>query len=1769
MSNPTILCVDDERNVLLTLRSQLLRHFPDYTIEIAESGSEALDLVEELVADGIDIPLVIADQIMPGMKGDDLLIELQTRHPKIVKVMLTGQARAEDVGNVVNRGNLYRFIAKPWNEVDLTLTVHGALRLYQQEHQLAEQRIALEQSNRELQALNASLDQQIQERTHALQQSEARFRAMFEQVAVGVGLCNPQTGAIEAANEWLCEFLGYTEAELTQLTWVKLTYPEDREAEARLMSQFHQDNLDSFTHEKRYICKDGAVRWVNLTVSLVRSVDGNPLYNLAIIQDIHHRKQAEAALRHSEAKQRALIAALPDLIMRVSGEGIYLDFIATDTFKTIGNTGDFVGTSVHESLPPDLAAKRMGAIRAALHTGQLQVYEQDLVVDGAVQTEECRVVVCEENEVLIIGRDITHRKQAERKLRASEANLIAAQRIAHIGNWEFDLTTQEIKWSAELFRMFGLDPTQPTPSYPDYLQKIHPDDRPTLLRCVEEAITQGKDYVFDYRALLPDGSIRYHEARGEVLRNEQGQIITLFGTGLDITERKLAEDALRLSENRYATLAEVAPVGIFRVDADGACVYVNDRWSVMTGRPIDFALGYGWINTLHPEDRDRISTEWNQAHKQGGHFQGEGRYLRPDGSIIWFYCQVLPETDDEGTIRGYIGTLTDITERKRLEEDLRQSQAFLQSIYNGTEVAISVLEVLENDDYRYLSVNPTTARLAGVTPDFFEGKTLADLACLSPMGYDNVLSCYQRCVTTRETVQFEEKNLVHGKETWWLTHVNPLMDGQGYVTKLIVSAIPITDRKQAEAALHQSNAYYQSLVDALPQCVYRKDLEGRFTFANHAYLKNLGMSLEELIGSTVADLYSPEMAEQYTVDDNLVLQGEIVDVVKACWTPEQSDTLYLQVVKAPIYNLHGHVIGIQGIFWDVTERMRLQHALQQMNQDLELRVQQRTQELNQQTQLLQTILNSMGDGVLVANQAGEIILQNRAAASIIGLDAPKTNLRPETWRDFWGIYLPDGITPCPVDQVPLMRGLRGESLNQVEVVLRNTPHSNDIYVETTVRPLADDAGEQLGAVAVFRDVTERKQTARQLEAERLRLQLALESAQMGTWESNLDTGTWSERTEEIFGYAPGTFPGDRDAFLRLIHTDDQERVFQALAHSFTTASPYNIDYRINRSDGEIRWVSVSGNVVANPDGSDRRIVGVAVDITDRKRVEHILAEKNAMLQSVIESTPDVIFVKDAVGRLMIANSAFAQFFNQPLADLIGKDDADLWPPDFAQQLRDLDSRIMMRGSFETLEETVPHSSGIRTYLTTKSPWYNAEGTVIGTIGLSRDISDRKRTEQVLRDNEERLRLALTAASQGLYDLNIRTGETIVSPEYATMLGYDPETFQETNDTWIARLHPEDLDRVSAHYLAYIRGEISTYQIEFRQRTQTGDWKWTLSVGKIVSWDEAGQPLRMLGTHTDISDRKQMEAALRNANAQLAEYSQTLEQRVKERTVELQAAQERIIAQEKLASLGTLTAGVAHELRNPLNFVKNYAESSIEMAQDLLDTLQPLMALLEPPTLALTQQLVHDLQENAGSICHHSNRAEKIVASMMQHAHTDSSNSTPQPTDFHLLLDQAIKLAYHGKHAQDPDASFNISFQIDFDPSQPMVDLVAANFSRAIINLVENAYDAMQTQQTLLATISHSEVSKYTPTLAIKTRVSAGRVILQIRDNGCGIDPQIQAKIMEPFFTTKPPGKGTGLGLSLTHDIIVNQHRGQLSIASEVSKFTEFTVELPLQQTPPD
>ena len=280
---------------------------------------------------------------------------------------------------------------------------------------------------------------------------------------------------------------------------------------------------------------------------------------------------------------------------------------------------------------------------------------------------------------------------------------------------------------------------------------------------------------------------------------------------------------------------------------------------------------------------------------------------------------------------------------------------------------------------------------------------------------------------------------------------------------------------------------------------------------------------------------------------------------------------------------------------------------------------------------------------------------------------------------------------------------------------------------------------------------------------------------------------------------------------------------------------------------------------------------------------------------------------------------------------------------------------------------------------------------------------------------------------------------------------------------------------------------------------------------------------------------------------LADQNKELEQK----NQEIVKTQEQLIMQEKLASLGALTAGIAHEIKNPLNFVNNFAELSVELMQELREDLSAQRERMDEKMYKRVEDTIADLEHNSRKINEHGKRADSIVRGMLLHSRGKSGERIS--TDINQLLDEYVNLAYHGLRALDP--SFNITIKTDYDKSVGMLDVVPQDLSRVFLNIVNNAcYAANEKKKTAGPSFS--------PVLNISTRNLDRMIEIRIRDNGTGIPKDIVDKIFDPFFTTKPTGKGTGLGLSLSYDIVAKVHGGELRVETDPGNYTEFIIRLP-------
>jgi signal transduction histidine kinase len=293
-----------------------------------------------------------------------------------------------------------------------------------------------------------------------------------------------------------------------------------------------------------------------------------------------------------------------------------------------------------------------------------------------------------------------------------------------------------------------------------------------------------------------------------------------------------------------------------------------------------------------------------------------------------------------------------------------------------------------------------------------------------------------------------------------------------------------------------------------------------------------------------------------------------------------------------------------------------------------------------------------------------------------------------------------------------------------------------------------------------------------------------------------------------------------------------------------------------------------------------------------------------------------------------------------------------------------------------------------------------------------------------------------------------------------------------------------------------------------------------------------------------------QAVIAIENVRLFEAEQQRTHELAKSLESLRTAQDRLVQTEKLASLGQLTAGIAHEIKNPLNFVNNFSSVSVELIDDLREALGG--AQLDDKLRGEIGEIADTLQGNLDKVVQHGKRADSIVKNMLLHSRAGSGEH--RPVDINALVEESLNLAYHGARAEKQ--GFNITLERFFDPAAGEADLFPQEITRVLLNLISNGFYAATTRKTQM------DGDGYEPTLSAATKNLGASVEIRIRDNGSGIPPEVREKMFNPFFTTKPAGEGTGLGLSISHDIIVKQHSGTIEVDTKPGAYTEFRIVLP-------
>ncbi|BAY99266.1 multi-sensor hybrid histidine kinase [Tolypothrix tenuis PCC 7101] len=902
---------------------------------------------------------------------------------------------------------------------------------------------------------------------------------------------------------------------------------------------------------------------------------------------------------------------------------------------------------------------------------------------------------------------------------------------------------------------------------------------------------------------------------------------------------------------------------------------------------------------------------------------------------------------------------------------------------------------------------------------------------------------------------------------------------------LLISSLNEAQRaakRKAEAnlqALRRSEARFGCLAESNIIGIIVADLNGPILEANDIFLQMVGYTQEELRSGRMRwrEMTPPEYLE---ASDRAV---EELLATGAC-TPFEKEYIRKDGSRLPI--LHGAVMSgentVVGFVLDITNRKQVEEKLQRTNQTL------------------QTLIDLCPVAIAFLDPQGIVKLWNRAAEQIYGWSA----------EEVIGQFMPTVPHRQQEFLASIQTVLSGRSLHAIEVQhQRQDGQMIDVEIWSN---LAHDAEGNPGCLGIGWDITHRKQVESALRQSEARYQVLVSNMPGMVYRYTPCTDgsaafTYiSSGARELVELSPETIVQDANAFFRLIHPDDWPSFTDSVAIAIANSLPWEWEGRLITPSGQLKWVQGRSRPEQTEYG--KAWDGLFFDITDRKRDEAALRRSEERLRVSQEISLDAFTILDSVrdqtGGIRdfvwtYVNPKAAEILKHPVEELLGAYLLEVLPGNqFNAELFQRYVQVVETGKAHDIE-LFYNADGI-------TGWFRNMAAKLGDgVAISfGDITRRKQTETALRESEERLRLALTATNQGLFDLNVQTGNGVVSPEYAQMLGYEPEKFQETNAQWRDRVHPDDLASTYQAYEDYIAGKIDIYRAEFRLRTKSGAWKWILSIGKIVSWDSQGKPLRMLGTHTDITERK------------LAE-----------------AERERLLAREQAARAEAETANrikdeflavLSHELRSPLNPILGWSQLLLAGKLDT-KTSQRAIATIER-NAKLQTQLIDDLLDVSRIL------RGKLALQI-------------SPVNIVTIVESAletVRLAAEAKQIQIQTVFTDDTLQVSGD---------RARLQQIVWNLLTNA---------VKFTSENGQVEIFVEQIGNHAQI-------QVKDNGKGISPEFLPYVFDYFRqedskTTRRFG-GLGLGLAIVRHL-TELHGGTIYVDSPgVEQGATFTIQLPL------
>ncbi|MBD2180207.1 PAS domain S-box protein [Planktothrix sp. FACHB-1355] len=1210
------------------------------------------------------------------------------------------------------------------------------------------------------------------------------------------------------------------------------------------------------------------------------------------------------------------------------------------------------------------------------------------------------------------------------------------------------------------------------------------------------------------------------------------------------------------SENRFRLMADTAPVMIWTSGADKLCNYFNQVWLEFTGRHLEQEQGYGWWEGVYPKDRQQCLDTYVKAFDTRQKFEIEYRLRRADGKYRWILNTGVPRYYPDGSFAGYIGSAIDITDRKLSEAALKSANEVLEIKVKERTAQLNhtisllkeeikerrrVEEALRQSEKRFRSIVDQAGDAFFVQDG--EGKIIDvnQQACDS-LGYTRA-ELFNLSVSDFEvSIQLEEmkktwQQIVLG-ETHTVNGIYRRKDGATFPVEVRLSKVEwggdryilaiardITDRQQVEQVLRETEERFLSLLKALPVGIFRTDPQGNCLYVNDRWSDITGLSLEVAQGEGWAQAIHEDDRER--VYREWYESAQTNSPFKSEYRFVRSDGLVTWVLGQSVPEMGAEgVISYVGTLTDISDPKRVEEERDRY-------------------------FNLSLDMICTAGFDGYLKQLNPAWEKSVGFSSEELLAKP--YIEF----------VHPEDRQATIREAEKIALGINILSFENRWLCKDGSYKWFLWQ-AVPFPEQQKMYAVARDITERKQTEEALRSNERILQVIFDSAFQfmglmtpdGTLIKANQTALDAIKAEpkdvidRLFWETPW-WSGNSEIGNRL-----QTAISEAAQGKFV-----RYETEAQNHENQVIIVDFSIKPVFDETGKVVLLIPEGRDITERKQAD----SERQQLVTLIENSTDLIGIASLEGKPIFLNQSGLKLLGLPnFEELANMNIIDTFmPEDINEVQQQIIPTVLEKGywqgeyRFKNLEtgESIPVDYNL---FVLKNP-QTGQPQALATI--SRDIKERKQAEEALRENQIRYQLLARATNDAIWNWNLATGEVEWNEGIQTLFGYAMADVEPTAAWWYEHIHPEDRERVVNGIHHALEKKEQVRSDEYRYLKADNSYALVIDRG-FIACDERGNPVRMVGSMMDITQRKQSEEALRRYSEELRQRTQDLEQTLRE----LQQTQAQLIQTEKMSSLGQLVAGVAHEINNPVSFIYGNITPASEYVEDILRLLK-LYKHYYPNPVEEIQELVEeieldflleDLPKILASMKMGANRIREIVLSLRNFSRLDEAEM--KDVNIHEGIDSTLLILQNRFKEIGTHAGIQVIKEYG---NLPNIDCYAGQLNQVFMNIITNAIDALDEWNKKR---SLEEIKQHPSFIHIRTEVfNKDRVAIRIKDNGSGMTEEIRRKLFDPFFTTKPVGKGTGLGLSISYQIVVEKHRGNIYCISAPGQGTEFVIEIPIRQ----